>query len=1025
MRTREKTVGYRFFILLIGLLLLLVIETRAEQLPIRVYTTAEGLVSNKISRIVRDSRGFMWFCTEDGLSRFDGYRFTNYTTQQGLPINWVDDFLETREGVFLVATGAGLCLFDPQGVPLPQEKITDFANTRPMFSVYRPNVDERAATIKVLYEDPAGRIWCGTRRGLYRIEISNRQLTFRPIDLGIRSSDPEDHRIRGILADQAGTLWIASRNHIFRLFADGRTETLIGNGYLSIQNSMAITIDSQQHIWAGARSGLWQISQTSASTSSPVIKHFGVTDGIACAPLNAVFTGQDGRLWTGADCGVYEFLKGEKRFRKWLGSENLRDLRVWSFNEDRSGNLWIGTAHGAVQLAHNGFTTYTEADGLGFRDVHFISETHSGEIGVCTLLNSQTMFFDKFDGRRFVSRQVKPRPYGVSSFEYLRQLPFQDHQGEWWWPTLNGLYRFAKTARLEELFNTPPIAHYTVKDGLPVNYLVSAYEDKSGDLWIAIGGKTQIARWQRTSGKFQIFSEADGLPAGNFPVTMREDHAGNLWVGFVLGGIARYANGRFTSFTAADGLPSGEIRQLLSDSQGRLWVVGTESGLSKIENPSADILQITRYTTANGLASDTVLCLAEDRPNQFYVATNRGLNYINFDTGNVKRFTSSDGLANDQVNMIYRDRSGAFWFGTSTGVSRLLPQSPSAQTVPPIFINEIKVFGEVRRISEIGETAMSGLELAPNRNQLEIGFGSLTFAAGDLVQYQYKLEGANNDWQPLTTQRTVNYASLKPGDYRFLVRAINSDGLVSPTPATIEFRVLSPVWQRWWFLTLAALMLGLLIYTLIRYRVNRLLELERVRTRIAADLHDDIGANLTRIAILSEVANAQLSPGARALENPLSAIAHISRESVSSMSDIVWAINPRKDSLFDLIGRMRRLAEDLLPSRGIACNFQAPESEANIKLGSEIRRDLFLIFKEALNNAVRHSACQRININFRSERHQFVLILEDDGRGFAINESSDGHGLINMRRRAESLGGNLHIASTCGKGTTITLTIPR
>jgi signal transduction histidine kinase len=506
---------------------------------------------------------------------------------------------------------------------------------------------------------------------------------------------------------------------------------------------------------------------------------------------------------------------------------------------------------------------------------------------------------------------------------------------------------------------------------------------------------------------------------------MCEDHAGNLWLGFLHGGIARYANGHFTFFTAADGVPRGEINQLFTDSRGRLWIASINGGLGKIENPPAEVPQIITYSAADGLASDTVLAVAEDRANQFYIATSRGLNYVDFDTGNVKRFTTSDGLANDQAEMIYRDQSGAFWFGTNTGVSRLLLPASKMTLPPPIFINEIKIFGETQRISEIGETDLSGFELAPNRNQLEIGFGSLSFATGDLIQYQYKLEGANADWQPLTAQRTVNYASLKPGNYRFLVRAINSDGLESPAPAQLEFRVLAPLWQRWWFLTLAALALGLMVFALIRYRVNRLLELERVRTRIAADLHDDIGANLTRIAILSEVANAQLSPGASSMESPLSSIAHISRESISSMSDIVWAINPRKDSLFDLIGRMRRLAEDLLPSRGIECDFQAPDSEANIKLGSEIRRDTFLIFKEALNNAVRHSCCRHVRIVFRSERQQFVLSVSDDGRGFDSDEANEGQGLTNMRRRANSLGANFQITSLPGKGTTLTLTVPR
>lgn len=168
-------------------------SVQAERLPVKIYTTADGLASNKISRIARDSRGFLWFCTEDGLSRFDGYGFTNYTTQQGLPTNWVDDFLETRAGVFLVGTTAGLCVFDPKGVPVAQDKLATQPNVQPMFAVYRPDEDEFALAVKLLYEDGEDNIWCGTRRGLYRIELANHQVAFHPIDLGILSKEVTDH----------------------------------------------------------------------------------------------------------------------------------------------------------------------------------------------------------------------------------------------------------------------------------------------------------------------------------------------------------------------------------------------------------------------------------------------------------------------------------------------------------------------------------------------------------------------------------------------------------------------------------------------------------------------------------------------------------------------------------------------------------------------------------------------------------------------------------------------------------------
>jgi signal transduction histidine kinase len=272
----------------------------------------------------------------------------------------------------------------------------------------------------------------------------------------------------------------------------------------------------------------------------------------------------------------------------------------------------------------------------------------------------------------------------------------------------------------------------------------------------------------------------------------------------------------------------------------------------------------------------------------------------------------------------------------------------------------------------------------------------------------------------------VNFANLAPGSYRFLVRAVNSDGIASPVPASITFKILLPVWQRWWFISLAALAFAGIAYAAYRYRISRLLEVANVRTRIATDLHDDIGANLTKIAILSEVARQELGTnGAARAEGPLSSIARISRESVASMSDIVWAINPQRDTLRDLVRRIRQHAEEVCLSQNIEVTFNAPDREPHLRLGVDVRRDLYLIFKEAITNSVRHSKCTRLEIELAHEGEVLTLTISDNGRGFDPEDQADGNGLINMRRRAERHAGKLVIDSQSGRGTTIKVRFPR
>jgi signal transduction histidine kinase len=247
---------------------------------------------------------------------------------------------------------------------------------------------------------------------------------------------------------------------------------------------------------------------------------------------------------------------------------------------------------------------------------------------------------------------------------------------------------------------------------------------------------------------------------------------------------------------------------------------------------------------------------------------------------------------------------------------------------------------------------------------------------------------------------------------------------VSQSPATVAFTIMPPIWQRWWFLMLVAVSIVLMAYTLYRYRLARLLELERVRTRIATDLHDDIGSNLSLIAMASEVASRQAHNVDDRMAGWLTLISSTSRETVDSMSDIVWAVNPAKDRLVDLIQRMRRVAEETLTTRNIAFHFRTPEKDAEMRLGAETRREVFMVFKEGVNNIVRHSQSTRADLSMTVAGSLLVLQLIDNGLGFDPSSVEEGNGLASMRRRADKLRGKFETASQPGEGTTITLTVP-
>jgi signal transduction histidine kinase len=335
-----------------------------------------------------------------------------------------------------------------------------------------------------------------------------------------------------------------------------------------------------------------------------------------------------------------------------------------------------------------------------------------------------------------------------------------------------------------------------------------------------------------------------------------------------------------------------------------------------------------------------------------------------------------------------------------------------------VLVTGLSVGGVARSISDLGQSAVSGLRLP--QSSLRVDYVGLGFLPGETLRYQYMLEGADRDWSAPTDQRTVIYARLAAGSYRFLVRAVAGDGVFSPRPASVEFTVLPPVWRTWWFLLACGTTAALLMYSLYRYRLAQLLTVANVRMRIATDLHDDIGASLSQIAILSEVAQ---SAKEGRTGTPLADIAGISRELVDSMSDIVWAINPDHDRLSNLVYRMRRFATDVLGGQGIALQFRSTVADHDLRIGANMRRQIYLIFKEGIHNIARHSGATGAEVDLDRAGDGLVLRLRDNGKGFDASVERDGHGLVSIRKRADALGADLRWCSEPGHGTDLSMTV--
>lgn len=961
-------------------------------LPVKTYTTADGLPRDHVLCAVQDSHGFLWFCTAEGLSRFDGYQFTNYQVEQGLPSNTVTSFLEARDGNYWVATAAGLCRFDPAASGRSKFRCTS----------QRPT--------SALYQDAAGGVWCGavaSQGGLLRLNV--RGSSFEPVPTALNAS------VTAILQDRGGNLWAGTQNGLFRRAADGSTRRFTTSDGLPADSIAALLEDREGSLWIGTSYGLARMD-----ASRERVQRYGLSDGLPGARIQSLLETSDGAVWVGTTEGPAERTGGRPEFRGYTMADGLSGKFAEALSEDRDGNLWIASDGGAVKVARSGFTRYTASDGLS--EPAWLLESRSGQLCVLTQGLHVAPEIGVFENGRFAP--VKPRwPAGTSASWGKGPAVIQDHNGEWWFATGQGVMRFPRADRLQQLSGVPPKAVYAERDGLPTRHIFRLFEDSRGDVWIGtIGPGTDdaLSVWHRDSGRVQAFSESDGLPHKPAPTAFAEDHAGDIWITLYHNAVARYRGGRFTSYAAPEGL-TGFFDRVFVDTAGRLWVAGSR-GLIRCDDPTAERPKFEIYTTRQGLSSSDIGAITEDRWGRIYAATGRGVDRFEPAPGTLRRlkhYTGADGIVPGDLELAIRTSTGALWFASRLGISLLNPVAERPRTPPPVLITALNHAGVAQPVSDLGAARIAGLRWA--RGPLRIDFVGLGFSPGEALRYQYRLDGADADWSAPADQRTVVYANLTPGSYRFAVRALTSDSDASPTPATVDFRILPPVWRTWWFLGSCTTLAALLLYGVYRYRVAQLLAVAHVRTRIATDLHDDIGASLSQIAILSEIAQ---SSGNGTGQKSLREIAGIARELVDSIGDIVWAINPDHDHLSNLLFRMRRFATDLLGGQQVRLQFRSSLAERDLKVGADVRRQVYLIFKEGIHNVARHAGATSVEIEVERGPGGLSLLVRDNGRGFDASHLNGGHGLPSMRRRAASLGGRVEVRSEPGQGSTLHVTVP-
>ena len=967
---------------------------------IRTWQVESGLPQNKVTAVVQTRDGYLWLGTYSGLARFDGVNFTIFDDNNTPELHGsrVTSLFEAADGTLWIGDESG--------------QVTQYKNGQ--FKAVDIHPIWNGGKIYDIAADEAGDIWLLNESGQLARVKDGLVLTPEP---GTAS------KLVDLARSANGTIWVARDGRVSAL-EHGQLHPLDLNGAAATNTYvMGIGTSRDGGLWVAADSRVrkWQDGKW--------VEDLGLTPWEA-SPVTRWVETQKGVLAAGtADRGLYLLFPGQNE--KPLHFDHAGSFPsdwVISLWEDREGNLWSGTGAGLVVVRPNNVETISPPDQWQGRAVLSVYAETNGALWVGTE-GAGLYRFQNNEWTNFNS------PQGIRN-PYIWSLA-QDRTGRLWAGTWGGgLFvqngdAFDFAPGMENL--TPPMpAMLFTRDGLWVGTTVGLLYYQNGQAtWFnqgdgkhpgdvrAIAQDSQGAIWFGTAGdglsclqnqSLRQFKKSDGL-SSDFIECLHFDGDGTLWIGTFGGGLDRFKDGRFSVINRQQGLPNSVIGNIEPDGNGFFWM-SSYGGVIR--------------------ASETELNLCADGKIKEVHCLTYGVN------DGLPTLECSEGLQPAGC----KTADGRLWFATAKGLVSVDPANVTINPLPPPVVIEAMQVDDKPLVKAAAGVAV--LKIPPGRHRLAFQYTGLSFVAPEKVRFKYRLNGFDDDWVDAGTKRLANYNYIPPGNYSFQVDACNNDGVWNDTGASIAFDVLPYFWQTSWFrltaLTVLVAASGGLVWFDTRRRMRRKLEraerqrdIERERTRIARDIHDDLGAYLTRITMISESARGNLDNPVRAAMG-LNQIYDTARELTRSMDEIVWAVNPRHDTLESLVTYLEKFAQDWLATSGIRCRLDMPVQFPEWRLTSEVRHNLFLACKEALHNVVKHSGASEVFIRFTLSKLAFELSVEDNGCGFPretkiqkrtgnSSRLSSGNGLENMIRRLSGIGGTCELQSKPGQGTKVTFTV--
>ena len=938
----------------------------SQQSIFKTYTVGDGLVNNDIRKIYQDSKGFFWISTWEGLSKYDGNHFTNFTETNGLSHNLVNDIAETKDGDIYVALNNG----SVDVIRHDKVKVKGiFQNV--VINKFFP--DEKYGL--VASTDNSGVISInGNHLTVLAAHNSNAIYNFAPFNdsLLVAASDP---------------LPVFVFNKQFRVwsFFGKRLEQTVAN---------CVYKDDQNRIWLGTTTGLKLVAidpdQKRISFPSPPAPFNDPR--LQSVNISSIFQQKNGNIWIGTSLGLVNVLPDGQLIRL-TEADGLPSRSVNYIFDDREHNLWIGTTQGLAKIPR------------------------SGPIPIHNpAVNEPQSFAD-------LVKKISPRQLLLSSGGWFYRYTMQTGK-------IEKIFQPKKEKQFACVSNSKPFRF--IYDGEILQYdsvanrLRAVKKNPAVEFAFSAAALDDHIILLGTFNDLVISDRQRSYHDSTFNMRINNlllDEAGYVWIGTWDRGLYRgkydKKEKKWIDITHFTQLPDERIRSLFEDRKGNIWIGTRFSGVIELENKTA-ASQPIHFDQRSGLSSNWIRDFSEDDKGNIWVATMSGVDklvrkensYSVFNYSRVMNFFAN-------INFVTHISGNILLCSSAIGMFEIKDEeleklSPQAVQLTKISLGQDEIYAQ---------NASEKTRLPYSRNHASFEFTTPIYLNEKEILYSYRLKGSvDTSWSIPSNNHSVQFASLEPGHYSFEVRMLGWNGSYGPVTA-FDFSVRYPYWRTWWFYAMIIAVMLLLLYGLYRYRIRQLVKLQKMRNKIATDLHDDIGSTLTNIGILSELSkkNLEQSPVA---EKYLERITEESVASQQALDDIIWSVNSRNDNLRELEARMRRYIAEVFESGNISCHFQFESSTDGGRLNMEQRRDLYLVFKECMNNIHKHASAKNISVSISVKNGILQMHINDDGKGFDPEIITDRNGLKNLKTRVEKWRGILKINTGVGSGSDIEITMP-